>query len=211
MSIKAFSLIVFLSIGFGAFSQTQISSTPTSLEEVRNYEDSIKSIAKGLHHFNPYYDEDFEDIYENWPPVKKKTLIFKRTNDDFFPALHSWYFFDKDSVAKWFKYNWGFANTKVEVSNYVIKKQTLRKKEFIRKYKAEKANLINQLGIPTKEDAKTENASYLTMKSIWNLTDKRVVLSMTVDKNVVEFNPKEVNRKIVFPRSKIEIKVMLKE
>lgn len=209
--MKVIGIIIFLSITLEVFSQTQIVITPTSLDTLVSYEDSIESISKGFQFFNPYYDEDFEDIYEEWPNVLKSPLIYKRTNDYFYPTLHAWYFFDNDSTVMWIKYHWGFANTKIEATDDEIREQTLREKDFKKKYKEEKENLKKILGDPTKEDDKKETDSFVNMRTIWDLTDKRIVINMTVDKMVVEFDSKEVGKAIVIPRSKIEIKILLKE
>ncbi len=209
--MKEFITIIFFSISFGLYSQTQIVTKPTALITIKEYENSIKSISKGFQLFNPYYDEDFEDVYVSWPKVIHKPLIFKRTNDNFFPTLHTWYFYDKDSTVKWIIYNWGFANTNIEASDSVIMKQTLREKEYRNKYKEEKMNLIHLLGKPTKEDLLTETTSYLNIKTIWDLPDKRIVINMTIDKIVVAFNSEEVGKTIVIPRSAIEIKILMKE
>lgn len=145
--MKKIFVLLFLSISYGLFSQTQILTEPTKLSTINEYENSIGSLSKGFQSFNPYYDEDFEDIFENWPQVIYKPLIYKRINDDFFPTLHVWYFYDKDFIVKWVFYNWGFANTNVEVNDSIIMKQTLRENEYKKKYKIEKQNLINILGI----------------------------------------------------------------
>ena len=203
--------IIFLIISHEIFSQTQILIEPTNLTSIQEYEDSIKSTSKGFQSFNPYYDEDFEDIYEVWTEVLKKPLIYKRNNDNFFPTLHTWYFYDKDSVVKLIKYNWGFANTSIEVNDSIIKNQVLRLRDYKNKYKVEKKNLLRLLGKPNLEDVTKETASYINTKSVWDLPNKRVVINMTVDKKVVEFDSEKVKNTIVIPRSKIEIKILMKE
>ncbi|MCK4662866.1 MAG: hypothetical protein KAT68_08380 [Bacteroidales bacterium] len=210
--MKAIGIIItFLIFTFQLYSQDKIVIKPTSLDLLISYEDSIGSISKGFQFFNPYYDEDFEDIYENWPNVLKKPLIYKRINDDFYPTLHAWYFYDKDSTVKWIDYHWGFGNTKIDATDDEIRQQTFREKDFKKKYKKEKENLKKMLGTPTIEDVKKETDSYLNLKTIWNLPEKRVVINMTIDKRVVEFYSKEVEKIIVIPRSKIEIKILMKE
>jgi hypothetical protein len=204
-------ITVLLSISTHGFSQSMIVLKPTSLDSVISYEDSIGSISKGFQYFNPYYDEDFEDIYENWPVVLKRPLIYKRINDEFYPILHVWYFIDKDSTVRWIKYHWGFGNTNVEETDSEIRQQIFRKNEFKSKYKKEKEYLKSLLGCPTKEDIRKETDSFLNLKTIWDHTEKRVIIEMTVDKNVVEFDSKEVEKTIVIPRSKIEIKILLKK
>lgn len=209
--MKKIFVLLFLSISYGLFSQTQILTEPNKLSTINEYENSIGSLSKGFQSFNPYYDEDFEDIFENWPQVIYKPLIYKRINDDFFPTLHVWYFYDKDFIVKWVFYNWGFANTNVEVNDSIIMKQTLRENEYKKKYKIEKQNLINILGKPTKEDILNETSSYLCLKSVWDFKDKRVVIDMTIDKQVAEVNSKKISRSIIIPRSQIIIKILMKE
>lgn len=175
------------------------------------FEKSINSSSKGYQYFDPYGDQDFEDLLYEMPNVKDHVLIYKREYDNFSPTLHSWYFFDKDSTIKWIIYNWGFANTKIEANNDELKKQTSRLKDYKNKYKREKENLIRIIGKLTKEDLKVESSAYLNIITIWDHADKRVVLNMTVDKNVIELNNKVVKKSIVIPRSKIQIKIMIKE
>lgn len=209
--MKELIILIFLSVSLGSYSQTQIITKPTTLKSIKAYEDSLKSLSKGLQNYNPYYDEDFEDIFESWPQVIYKPLIYKRINDDFFPTLHTWYFFDKDSIVKWIYFNWGFANTNVEASDSKIKKQQFREMEYRRKYEVEKMNLKNLLGVPTKEDLIKETASYLNLKSIWDLPDKKVVISMTLDKKMIKYDSQEVGKTIIFPLSEIIIKILMKE
>lgn len=203
--------IAFLIFTIQLISQTQVVLSPTNLDSLVSFEKSIGSISKGFQYFNPYHDENFEDIYAYWPNVLKKPLIFKRTNDEFYPTLHSWYFYDQDSIVKWIKYHWGFGNTTVEASDDEIRKQTFREKDFKKKYQLEKEKLKELLGSPTIENEEEETDSYLNMKTIWDLPEKRVIIEMTIDKKVVEFEPKEVEKTIVIPRSKIEIKILLKQ
>lgn len=69
---------------------------------------------------------------------------------------------------------------------------------------------VEKRGAPSKEDLKTEKPTYLNLRSVWDLPDKRVVLDMTVDKQVVEIQTQEPAGQVVLPRSHIEIKVMMK-
>ena len=210
-NMKVIGVLLFLSITLGVVSQTQIVIKPTSLDTLINYENTIESISKGFQYFNPYHDEDFEDAYEQWPNVLNKPLIYKRTNDDFYPTLHAWYFYDKDSTVKWIYYRWGFGNTKVLASDHEITRQTLRKEDFKNKYQIEKEYLKSILGKPTIENEKEETDSYLSLKTIWDLSEKRIVINMLVDKEVIEFEVKETGKTIKIPRSKIEIRVLTKE
>jgi hypothetical protein len=104
---------------------------PTELTSVIAFEDSIKSDIKGFYNFNPYFDENIEDIYEYWPKLLNKAFIVKRFIDDFSPSQHAYYFIDKDSIVKLVYYKWGFANPTLEVSNEQIRKQTYFSKKAV--------------------------------------------------------------------------------
>ncbi len=193
------------------FCQTDVFVEPIPLDSVRAYEKELNSTSKGFHYFNPYYKDDFQDLYKEWPRIIQKPLIFKRTNDEFYPTLHVWYYVDKDSTVKWLKYNWGFANTKVEVTNEEIRAQTLRLENFKTKYAKEKEYLSKILGQPTESEQKKETETYINQKTIWNKDTYKLVLEMTVDKKALEFTPENSKHRIVFPRSGIEINIMMKE
>jgi len=192
------------------FSQTEIVGDTLNIGYIYELEDSMASEDKGFHHFNPYYDEDFEDMYKVWPNVKKKPLIFKRTNDEFFPTLHTWYFYNVDSTVKLVIYNWGFANTSFEIAEAKLAKGLLSVNNFNKKYKREKKFLIKQLGKPTEEKSKETAVGTIT-KTVWDFSDKRIVLKMRVDRNMNQIYLPDLNETKFIPNSRIEIKIIFKE
>jgi len=193
------------------FSQDTLILKSTELSSVKSLEDSLNSVNKGFQFFDPYKDEDFEDVYDKWPNVTTKPLIYKRTNDSFFPPLHVWYFYDKDSTVKWIYYHWGFGNTDVEASESEIKKQILRFIEYKEKYFLEKAKLVIALGNPRENDLIIDTPDYYQIKSVWNQIDKRIVINMVFAKKPMEIDDPVLNKKIILPISKVEIKILLKE
>lgn len=184
---------------------------PIVLSEMIQFEDSIGSISKGFQYFNPIHDEDFDDLIDEFPITIHKPLIFQRIVDDFYPTLHSWYFYDKDSIVKIIRYNWGFANTKIDVLDSEIMKQTARLKEYQKKYRIEKSKLIHIIGPPSTEDFRENESTYVSLKSIWDQSDKRVILRMTVDKSVMKFDETYTGKSIAIPRSHINIAVVIKD
>jgi len=209
--MRVIATIFFLVFSLELFSQTSIVTEPTKLDTLINHEERIASISKGFQFFDPYFDEDFEDILEKWPNILKKPLIYKRAVDDFFPTLHVWYFYDNDTTVRFIKYNWGFANTEVLASNDEIRNQKSRKKDYLRKYKTEKEYLKKILGDPTIEDEKEDSESFYHLSTSWDTPEKRVIINMTVDQSIIEFESKAIGKSIVVPRSGIEIKILFKE
>jgi len=163
-------VLIFVSLigAFNLFAQDTLQLRPIALSKLVAFEKALGSESKGLQFFNPYYDVDFEDLIDEHPEVQKKTMIFKRSYDPFYPTLHSWYFFDKDSVVRLIYYNWGFANTSVGSSDDELRRQQFRKGDFAQKYVDEKAALIAKLGKPTKEEQEDSNSALLNLQTIWD-------------------------------------------
>jgi hypothetical protein len=208
-SILISLIILFLILDL--YSQEPINFNPVSLESIKLIEDSINSENKGFYYFNPYYDENIEDIYEEWPNVFKEALIYKRFTDDFYPNLHVWYFFDKDSIVKLVYYHWGFPNPKIEASDEQLRNQISRSNEYLTKYGDVKDTLISILGKPNQIEVSLNEPSYISKCTIWDFEDKRIILNMTADKIVLEIDNDMVNRPIILPRSKVQITVLMKE
>ena len=207
---KTILTIALLFAVFSSSAQNTLQLEPIALNKLVAFEKALGSESKGMPFFNPYYDEDFEDLVDEHPNVQKKTMIFKRSYDPFYPTLHSWYFFDSDSVVRLVYYNWGFANTSIENSDEELRLQRFRKGDFAQKYVDEKALLIAKLGKPSVEDQKESNSSYLNLTTIWDHPDKRVVLEMTAERQIVEFSNSAIDAHRVTPRSKVIIKVLMK-
>ncbi|MBP6873030.1 MAG: hypothetical protein KBC43_13555 [Bacteroidales bacterium] len=204
------SLICFFFI-FNLFSQEPIILNPVSLQSLIVTEDSLKSENKGFQYFKPFFDEDIEDIYEEWPQVNNEALIYKRNTDNFYPTLHVWYFFDKDSIVKLVYYHWGFPNTAVEATDDQLREQVSRTTEYLTKYWNVKDRLIGILGNPTQSEVSINEATYISNKIVWDFDNLRVILKMSADKKVMEINNEKVKSPIILPRSKVQIKVLMKE
>ena len=205
-----FTFFLICIMGGNVFSQSIITA-PTKLKEIRTLENSFKSIPKGFHYFSPFFDQDFEDIIGDWPAVKEKPFIYKRTNDSFYPTLHTWYFHDADSVVGYVVYNWGFANTTIEASNDEIRAQVNRFEKYKKKYDKEKKLLVKLLGQPTHDDLKKNYPGLAEIVSIWDLREKRIILRMTVDKKIIETKNPYNKEAIISPHSEVQIKVLLKD
>ncbi|GEM_PF-1271409 len=161
-----------------------------SINEVRNFENSIKSKDKGFSYFNPYFDEDFDTINPN---ILKTTLIFERTNDDFFPALATWYFFDNDSVVRGLFYNWGFYNPEFNptLNQKILVELKNKKIDFIQKHKMVKMKIYELLGSPTSNIVSENSKIRLIEKTVWDLKNSRIILELVFDPTLVKLDNTE--------------------
>ncbi len=155
-------------------------SKPKSIEEIRSFEDSLGAISEGYHSFQPYFDERFEDMIPN---VKPKALIFERADSEFFPALHTWYFFDSDSLVRGFYCNWGFYNPSFNPSENkeILEQQNNRKDDYIAHYEEVLHKLEGMIGKPTKEEAIQRSRKKVVRMAIWDKENYRTVLELNFD------------------------------
>jgi len=114
------------------YSQDTFTLKSRTICQIKDFEKSLGSQIIGFKFFNPRYDLN----YQKGVSVKDSVLIFKRTNDSFYPNLHTWYFYDKDSLVKLIYYHWGLYNTAFNFKEYpgLLEKQTKRYKEYLRKF-----------------------------------------------------------------------------
>ena len=171
----------FLSIQFGLLTCTCAQdlfnfhpSNPNELNEIMNFEKSLGSINTGIYHFNAFYDANFSDFV-----IKAGTnpMIFRRTNDDFFPTLHTWYYF-KDSIVHGFAYNWGFYNTGFNVNEniQIAEAQISRKDEYSVKYEEIKNRTSEIYGLKPEESVVSSSMSYHIIRCVWDNPLMRSVL-----------------------------------
>ena len=184
ISVFTVYLIVFWFIGANDASAQETENfsadDPKSLKEIIAFENSIDSKNKGFYSFRPYFDDRFEDMIPN---VKPKALIFKRKDDEFFPNLHTWYFFDSDSLVRGFYYNWGFYNPSFNPSQNreLLDEQKSRKKEYLAQYERVAQRLKQILGEPTKQAIPIKSKTALKKTSVWDQADCRTVLELHFD------------------------------
>jgi len=109
-------------------------------------------------------------------------LTFKRTDDTFKPeCVIEYYYSSKDSIVNAIVYDWNIMN---EVSNlktdgYKLEQQLGRKDEYIAQYNAVRAQMIKQLGEPSKTEDILEDKHGFFGKTEWNLADKDVTLTVS--------------------------------
>ena len=118
-----------------------------------------------------------------------KALIFKRTDDEFSPQLHVWYFFDKQlSKPKGILYNWGLFNPSFNPSENreLLESFTKREKEFVEKYKTIRKLLIDLLGEPSNSKTIADNKSKLIEQIFWVNDNMIVGLSLEFQREITE-------------------------
>ena len=156
---------------------------PKHLNEIIEFEDNLGAINKGFHSFQPYFDERFEDMIPN---VKPKAQIFERKSSTFIPNLHTWYFFDSDSLVRGWYYNWGFYNPEFNPSENqeLLEEQKARKDEYTIHYETIMEKLKNMLGEPTKEETLIKSKKLLVKHAIWDEKEFRTVLELRFDPTI---------------------------
>jgi len=194
-----------------ATAQTTLNFDAIPLTDVYVLENEMASKSKGRHYFNPFHDDDIYDLYalDQVPNVKKKAIIYERTNGTFFPPMHSWYFYTEDSVARWMFYNWGFANPGVEASNKTLLEQNERKKEYIEKYELEKQHMVERFGLPTSDTTKLDTDGGITKKAMWDLEDKRIIVEMNYDAQSITIQSNKWTS--IIPTTYVRIVVLVKK
>jgi hypothetical protein len=173
MRLLTLGLILICSLCNG---QDTFNLKPRTINETKGFEKSLSSETVGLRFFNPKYDP----FYQKNIAVKDSVLIFKRTNDDFYPTLHTWYFYDKDSVVNLIYYHWGFYNTGFNFNEHpgLLEEQTERFKEYSNKFKSIKKNIEKLIG---KKGRKAGDNEYM-----WETESLIISLSMRFDKALRE-------------------------
>lgn len=121
--------------------------------------------------------------------VQTKALIFKRTDDDFDPQLHIWYYFDPElKEPKGKLYNWGLFNPSFNPSKNMdlLKSYTKREKEFKRKFENIKKQLTEQFGEPTTSKTIADHKERLVQQAFW-VTNKLIIgTSLEFQRKLVE-------------------------
>lgn len=121
--------------------------------------------------------------------VQTKALIFRRTEDEFNPQLHIWYYFDPDlKEPKGKLYNWGLFNPSFNPSKNrdLLKSYTKREEDFKQKYNTIKKQLTEQLGEPTTSETIADDRDRLVQQAFW-ISDQMIVgISVEFQRKLVE-------------------------
>lgn len=169
------SFLILLGICANGFSQHDFLYEGKSLDELRNYENSIHSEYLGF--VKTQVAKDYfptaEEKHDYYP------LCYNRINDEFYPLLRiSYYYDEKDSTLLATSYDWDIMryvkNLKTDGDKLEIEKK--RSKEYLKKYNEIKQKLIKEFGEPTTTEETKSGAGYF-YRLIWeNETNKILVL-----------------------------------
>ncbi len=201
---KIILLTCLLAVSTAAYSQYDFLLEKKSLNEIRLYEDSLKSIKLGYVKTN---------VGANYFPTAKEKhdyypLSFKRTNDGFYPELHvEYYYSESDSSLLATSYDWNIMDY---VSNFKtdgdkFEKEKLRKKEYLAKYDEIYKYLVSELGQP-QSAAKDKNSSGYFYKIVWE-KDKIEVLVLLKFSTQLKYLPDNM----IFGSYNIRVKVDYKK
>jgi len=150
------SLLLIIKNGYA---QYDFLFTKKSLAEVASYEDSLKSQLTGFVKTNVAKDyfPTAKDNYAYYP------LSYTRTNDKFFPTLHTAYFYSEpDSTLLSTSYDWNIMDyvSNLKTDGYKLEIEKKRKKEYLEKYNSIKKYLVSRLGKPAKAEENKSNTGY---------------------------------------------------
>lgn len=156
---------------------------PKHFNRIIEFEKNLGSRNNGFHSFQPYFDERFEDMIPN---VKPKALIFERNSDSFSPNLHTWYFFDSDSLVRGWYYNWGFYNPSFNPSENreLLEKQKPRKDDYEAHYELIMHNLKSIIGEPTEKKTLINRRKFLAKYATWDKENFRTILEVRFDPSI---------------------------
>ncbi|EHQ28018.1 hypothetical protein [Mucilaginibacter paludis] len=197
-------LFVFLGFKFSAFAQEDFNFSKHSIEEIQQFENTKHStFLTTLPDFGILKDP-MHSVFEM---KKSKALIFKRTDDDFVPQLHLWYYFDqKTNGLVGVLYNWGFFNPDFNPTKERKKLEKLTRKEpaFVAKFDSLQNHLTKSLGQPVKVETIADNEANLIKEVYWDDDDKVVTLSINFPRKLHEI------RGLIFSRCEIQIMTTFK-
>jgi len=156
-----------------------------NLTEIRKYEDSIKSKNLG------YIKTQVADEY--FPTAKANIdyypLTYTRTNDSFYPNLQVQYFYnEKDSTLLSTSYDWDIMNyvknLKTDGSKFDI--EIKREKDYLKKYRAIKEQLIENFGKPSStEENKTNDGLFYRLK--WDNESLNILVLLKFSRELKQF------------------------
>lgn len=165
------STLTAIIISICSFSQTNYLTKKININQLREFEKSQNSI---------FVDFDTIKVAKDYFPgaVEDKdyyTIKFKRTNDNFFPELYASYFFDEnssDSIIISASYDWSIMNYVKNLNHdgHHFDNEIKREKEYLKKYKSIKKELIKQYGKPDKVE-ETKNAEGYFYRLKWKKED----------------------------------------
>ncbi|WP_430813852.1 hypothetical protein [Carboxylicivirga sp. RSCT41] len=176
-------LIVYLS----SFAQTPFLTEKKNIKEVREIENQLQSVFIGF---------DTTRVQQDYFPgaVKDKDyypIKFKRTNDDFFPELFVHYYYDEnDSSVVCASYDWEIMNyvQNIFTDGHRFETEQKRKKEYLKKYKEVKKDVINSLGEPDKIDESKGDEGYF-YKLEWFKEDIDVLILFSFSTKLKAMGP----------------------
>lgn len=167
------------------YGQQDFLITRKSLTEIRKYEDSIKSKNLG------YIKTKVADEY--FPTAKANKdyypLTYSRTNDSFYPNLQVQYFYnEKDSTLLSTSYDWDIMkyvkNLKTDGSKFDI--EIKREKDYLKKYRAIKEQLIENFGKPSStEENKTNDGLFYRLK--WDNESLNILVLLKFSRELKQF------------------------
>ena len=169
-------MLGFILLCFSSYGQDAFTLKPRTINQIKDFEKSLGSKIIGFRFFNPKYDPS----YQGGIVVKDSVLIFNRTNDNFYPTLHTWYFYDEDSLVNLMYHHWGFYNTAFNFNKYpgLLENQTTRYKEYSTKFKSIKKEVDELTG---KKGQRINDKEYK-----WETDSFIISLSMRFDKKLRE-------------------------
>ena len=120
------------------------------------------------------------------PDVKPRALIFERKSSTFIPNLHTWYFFDSDSLVRGWYYKWGFYNPTFNPSENqeLLEEQKTRKDDYETHYGNIMVKLESMLGEPTEKETLIKSRKILAKHAIWDEEKFRTILELRFDPSI---------------------------
>jgi len=174
--IRLSFLLIGLAISLNCFSQVDFLTVKKNIEQIRQLEHTINSIFIGFDTTKvakDYFPGAIEDK-EYYP------MIFKRTNDDFFPELFVEYYYDAstiDSTIICASYDWEIMHyvKNIFTDGHYFDSEIKRKKDYLRKYNEVKSSVISKIGQPDKIDESKAADGYF-YKLEWYKKDIEVMI-----------------------------------
>ena len=179
---QALILIALLLPSMTAFSQYDFLYERTSLQDIRRYEDSIKS--ENLGYTKTQVAQDYFPTAQegrNYYP-----LSYIRTNDNFFPKLHlKYYYSDTDSTLLATSYDWNIMDyvDNLKKDGNKFEKEKKRKKEYLAKYNSIKTELTTKYGNPTSIEENNDGSGYF-YRLKWDNENNNILVLLKFSKKL---------------------------
>jgi len=176
-------LIPFLLLFFIACSSQEVIFQKKPLSFYKEIEKRKQSIEKGFFKFNLWKDPFSNDVINetNYPLIYERKSRFK-------PNLHTWYFYDKDSIIKGIWYNWGLYNPVFNPKKNIkyLNDLTQNQKEFQVKFNDIKREISLKYGNPIFDEEIKNNSQRIIRKVKWEKDMLIIKLTMVFTKVILE-------------------------